>query len=155
MEIFVLSILSTAPSVLSPSIKQPLLSFTLNTIIARGSGNYFLAHSLRGIYCLEVPRKYLEVLTCSPARGPPRQPWDILVNKCTDRPGANIIIKISFNVIAHPQNLIIRAEFLRYFPSTRFSILFLPYDYYNNNKTVQVQFVYGSPKFVVSYKYGI
>ena len=57
----------------------------------------------------------MEVL--SPALGPPRQPWDILVNKCTYRPGANIIIKISFNVIAHPQKIIIRAEsneFLRY-----------------------------------------
>ena len=39
------------------------------------------------------------------------------MNKCTYRPGANIIIKISFNVIAHPQKLINRAEsneFLRY-----------------------------------------
>ena len=39
------------------------------------------------------------------------------MNKCTYRPGANIIIKISFNVIAHPPKLIIRAEsneFLRY-----------------------------------------
>ena len=62
-----------------------------------------------------MPRKYLEVL--SPARGPLGQPWDNFVNKCTYRPGANIIIKISFNVIAHPQKLIIRAEsneFLRY-----------------------------------------